>query len=430
MANEQEIADVLRRLIYHRRRLAALLLHMAIAGITADPKYPIEVEEIRTDIRHIKRALRTWGVAIKDHPNDTDSADLEREFGADHPGPRRSGVTPLGMRLPLSLRDVQVERISALRELMEQIPEMRDVVISCHAALRSASKHLYELHGYKSLHDSLHTIQRQCYEQIQGAAQKLFNDGSGGDQLEIYLSDLEGYINELQKIVDAYSFLRSITSWLPKFAAAYTTMCSCISPPDAERFDNALGQIGIVLRVFPSKLHQELKEAAQKMDLEVLLASMSDIRDRIIDLRVEDNVMRSFSDDVSQLRQLIVLVGNHGRWQAIDVDLDLIERNLNQVDERNVKYGDLVVLWDMIKERAEALCAASEENWAHFLRKQAELLEDAIGKRDTPGIARHIQTYRSRASRQFYNVDGQLKELCKKLDGPESMLAVMRGVLA
>jgi hypothetical protein len=418
MANQEEIRQLLDRLDYHRRRLAELLRQMAMVGVTADPKYHIEVEEIRTSIRVIKLSLRTWRVEVEDHPDDID---LEREVGSDHPA-RRRGVTPPGNRLAASLRDAQVDRITALRELMAQIPEMRDVIVSCHAALRSASKHLHELHGYKSLHDGLHTIQRQCYEQILAASRRLFTDGYVDDQLDTYMSDLEGFIDDLLKIVEKYIFLQEITSWLPRFVDAYTTMRAAITDLDAERFSDALSRISSILKVYPSQIHQKLSEAAHKMDLEVLIADMSDIRDKLTDLHTGDSVTRSFDDDISRLHQLMGLVGDHGRWQALDALLDLIERSKNR--------NDLVECWYTLKARAELLYATSEESSARFLRERAVLLEQAIGEGDTPSIARHIQTYRARASRQFYDVDKRLNELCKSLDSSDSMLAVMRGVLA
>lgn len=419
MKNEEDIAQLLERLAYHRRRLAELLRQMAITGITADPKYHIEVEIIRTDIRNIKLSLRNCGTEVENYPNDID---LEREVGSDQLSSRRQGITPSNHLLPSSLRDTQVDRIIALRTLMAQIPEMRDVVIACHAALRSASKHLHELHGYKSLHDSLHTIQRQCYDQIKAAARKFFADGYVDDQLDTYMSELEGFINDLQKIVDMYTFLQEIALWLPRFVDAFTTMCMAITDRNAECFDNALSRIDSILKVYPSQIHQKLSEAARKMDLEALIAGISDIRDKLADLHTDDRVTCSFDEDVSRLHQLRILIGNHGRWQAINALLNLIEHSQNR--------SELVECWYTLKARAESLFAASEESSARFLRERAALLEQAIGEHDTTGIAQHIQSYRARASRQFYEVDRRLNKLCESLDGSDSILALMRGVLA
>jgi hypothetical protein len=422
MITQKDITEWLRRLIYLRRRLAVLLEQKAISGFHIIPEKSIEIDEIRTHIRNTKQNLHKCGIKVSDHPDDIDNNGIELEFGADQAMVRRSGITPIGNPIPSPLRDVQVDRISALRYLMDQIPEMRDVVVSCHTALRSASKHLQELHGYKSLHDILHTIQRQCYDQIKTTSQKFFLNGEADDQLDKHINELRDFIYEIEEIINKYNHLEEITSWLPRINHACTIMYNSFINPNHEHFNQAFSQVGFIVKVYPSKIHQKLSESAHKMDVEILIAGMSNIYENLIKLRVDDNIINSFTNDIFQLNSLMELIDKHGRWQTIDADISLFEHSINQ--------DDFILLWDMIKERTESLYATSNEEWANFLRRRAMQLEQAINQHDQLSIARHIQSYRWQASRQFYNVDGQLKDLCQKLDGSEGMLNVMRGVLA
>src|SRR5262249_5775409 len=148
---------------------------------------------------------------------------------------------------------------------------------------------------------------------------------------------------------------------------------------------SALDQVGSILRIYPSQIHQKLSEAARKMDLGALIDGMNTICTMLADLYLDEDITRGFSDDVNELYRLIHLVGDHGRWQSVDALLDQIEHNLNQ--------NDFALLWDMLKAQAEPLCSTSSDSWARFLRERAVLLEQAIRDQDAPSVARHILSY-------------------------------------
>jgi hypothetical protein len=419
MPNEQDIRQHHERLDAHRRRLAQLLGQVAILGISADARYQIEIEDIRVKIHNEKQILREWGEYVEDHPDD---GDLVRMVGAAPPPARARRATPLGNRLPPSLRDTQLDRIGRLRELIEQIPEMRDAVVACHAGLRSVSDHMHELRGYKSLHDRLHTIQRQYYEQMRTAMRRIATDSDARDQLDTYISELEDIITELRGIVEKYAFLRETTLWLPRLSEIHAQIRAAFVAADVGRIESGLDQIGSILRVYPSRIHQRLSEAAGKMELARLIAGMRDIQDILTNMQPDQDIIGSLTDDLEGLSELTKLVNDHGIWQSVDALLDQIQNRLNQ--------SDLSLLWDMLKTQAASLYTTRSDSWARFLRERTALLEQALRDQDASGFERHLLSYHTRAATQFYTVDKQLNELCHNLNGSDSALAMMRGVLS
>ncbi|MBK9940621.1 MAG: hypothetical protein IPP13_03240 [Kouleothrix sp.] len=74
MPTQEEIQNQLSLLETHRRTLAVYLRQRAQMSVLAPPGVAHGIDEARKQIGRTKDALRQWGAAVDDHPDDTESA--------------------------------------------------------------------------------------------------------------------------------------------------------------------------------------------------------------------------------------------------------------------------------------------------------------------------------------------------------------------
>jgi hypothetical protein len=72
MPTQEEIQEQQSLLAAHRRTLAEYLRQRAQMSVLTPPGVAHGIDEARKQIGHTKEALRQWGVAVDDHPNDTE----------------------------------------------------------------------------------------------------------------------------------------------------------------------------------------------------------------------------------------------------------------------------------------------------------------------------------------------------------------------
>lgn len=70
MATPEDIEEQLKLLEAHRRTLRVYLQQQAQLSLLTPPGVINGIEDAREKIRHVKQALRNWGVVVEDHPSD------------------------------------------------------------------------------------------------------------------------------------------------------------------------------------------------------------------------------------------------------------------------------------------------------------------------------------------------------------------------
>jgi tetratricopeptide (TPR) repeat protein len=128
MADSEMIANQEALLVQHRRRLIVLLEQQARLGDYAPPHIRLDIEDAQRSIHEIKAQLRTWGIAVKDSPEDTaalahaaatNPLNLAQALLDQLPLDRLPVVAPLpnGSRMPLSRNPLFVGREADLKQL-------------------------------------------------------------------------------------------------------------------------------------------------------------------------------------------------------------------------------------------------------------------------------------------------------------------------
>src|SRR5215475_11600838 len=86
MPTQKEVAQQQQLLAQYRRNLSHYLFQLSQVGIAyASPGVLNGIDEARSNISRIKSVLRSWGVYVEDHPDDTDSSEPDTQNPIDNP---------------------------------------------------------------------------------------------------------------------------------------------------------------------------------------------------------------------------------------------------------------------------------------------------------------------------------------------------------
>ena len=187
------------------------------------------------------------------------------------------------------------------------------------------------------------------------------------------------------------------------------------------------GRLNRVLSTRPARVNALLIQAARTLRLPALVNALTRVSDSLKASDLDPEKLGALQTGVQMLgqiqTQLEALVGEHDRWQALDVELRQLESSIEK------DMSELEWLWPDLKPKAEPLYFALADDWAAALRKDAASLDEALTANSPPKIKRSFNSYRRRVGERFYRVDVNLKSVCETLrtvGGPlASVLKVM-----
>jgi len=114
MRSQEEIADQQELLAIHRRTLAQYLKQQAaLTGAFVPPGVVHGLREARDNIRRVKGILRSWGVAVEDHPDD-EATEATIELIQPAPPPPLPQPTPAAQPLEMSEGTIDPQSASPL----------------------------------------------------------------------------------------------------------------------------------------------------------------------------------------------------------------------------------------------------------------------------------------------------------------------------
>ena len=307
------------------------------------------------------------------------------------------------------------EGIDALIELMRNATVQKNVA-TFRAVFATSSTQIDVLGHYKDLHDSLHTLQFQCYNYIQEiarTARKRPEDSSIWENVYRYELTIENIVDDLNRFAREDQFGQALVASITGLIGNLRILFEAIRNCDAEQIETALRPIGKVLNILPPRINDRLEEAARAAHLPHLVAALTKVGENFSKFGIDSTRWDKFEKGVAALSDLntnlISQIESHSKWQEIDRELRPIEAGIAR------DASELESSWPDLKEMVGELCAKNEEPWAQALREDSQKLEEAISLNDPTKIRQYFQRYRSRVGNRFYQVDFALKELCGKL---------------
>jgi hypothetical protein len=305
------------------------------------------------------------------------------------------------------------EGLSALTDLVQRSPEVRQAVIGFRTDFQAASEQIDLLVDFKDLHDILHRLQFQCFNTVQQIAPRFPDDELAIDTLTDSQLTLEGLIDEVKKFGTRTSDARNETSWMQDMVDARAELQTAIDTSDPKVLKKTIGRLNRLLSIIPAKINGRLNNAARALRLPSLTQALSGMLGSIQTLELEADKKQQFETGVTGLvtlsQVLTTLIESHDRWQDVDVELRHIETI--------IEY-DLFVLedsWPGLKSKTTALCKDVVEEWAAAIQKEADGLEQMLAAQNPAKVKRSFRMFRRRASERFFRVDIDLKTVCGEL---------------
>jgi len=308
------------------------------------------------------------------------------------------------------------EGLRALIELMRN-PEVRDKVATFEAVFSDSSEQIELLGYYKDLHDILHTLQFNCYNYLMGivrAAKREPDELSIWENVLNYEMELrEKVVKKLQNLETGRSLVHAKQEWISRLIKDLDVVFVAINQNDAAGLELAMKPIRNVLAQRPVPINGKLAAAAEALRLSRLVDALTDVRKCLSGTAVNPESASKFEDGVQALdglkESLKLLISHHNEWQEVDVILRLVDGNMA------IDYSELEGFWPELKEKTERQLDGYEESWAALLAKEIAKLDQALVEKEPARIRQSFQSFRTRASYRFYEVDLALKELCEQL---------------
>jgi DNA-binding SARP family transcriptional activator len=304
------------------------------------------------------------------------------------------------------------EALLALVELM-QVPQARAVMMAFRADFEDATDHIDVLSSYKRLHDLLHALQFHCYNPIVQEAMRFPGDDVAADNLTDHELTLQRIINDLQEDTERAPFATTEGLWIRDLVKAREALREALEALNPKPLKRAIWLLNRVLAVQPSRINTRLNATARALRLPVLAETMARVRDNLASLDLNPHKLGQFGAGVEALARLshtlTVLVDEHDRWQAVELELQRIDGIMGQ------GTMELEMSWPDLKAMTEPLYGGRSDAWATSFKTGSEHLDSAIDGENTAQIRHCFRRYRRETSTRFHRVDVELNRLCEDL---------------
>jgi TIR domain len=334
----------------------------------------------------------------------------------------------------LAAAPVELVQLDAVNQSLRTVADLlragpvRDALLEFRVLFGAAVENIERLTALKDLHDQLHELQLQCYDQILGEAADLeAGSDTAVENLETHADTLDTILTRLRELQATPALGAMTLAWLPKLERAQQMLGPAIAAADPAQVRRAAAQIDRVLASEPAAIDALLNHAARDLQLAAIINAVDLACRRAEESKMEPGRLGELQQGLAALRQLEsnlqTLVSDHGSWQRADVDLRRVYTSLASDPD------ELIDSWPDLKAQFATL-AATDEPWALTLRQDQQHIEAAIGENDLTGMRRHFRHFRREAIKRFYQVDKRLKRQCDELRKAGEPLAAIVRVLA
>ena len=302
--------------------------------------------------------------------------------------------------------------LNALSDLLQD-PAIRNAATTFRADFQAARERIGTIAKLKELHDLLHNIEILCYRPIVREAKQFPEDDMAVDNLAVHHMALQNYIVRIRAVCQRIDHSISTAPWPLDLDNAEKTLDEAIATLDSQKLRQAIYQLRRVIANQPSRINTQLNQAARVLQLSSLIESMIAIQQKLTNAALDTEKVQHFSTGITALtdleNRLAALVVSHDYWQAIDMDLRLIENTLDH------HLMELEVAWPDLKVRVKPWFDERQDTWTTLFQQDSQQLDAAMMANDPAKIRKYFRRYRGRALERFYQVDVTLKRLCDEL---------------
>jgi hypothetical protein len=293
-------------------------------------------------------------------------------------------------------------------------PQIRARIVGIQGGLKAAYDQIGTVVGLKSLHDRLHDIQVNPYEQILNERPRLFDPTAAGNIARYARRVARELAPMRDHAARAYAGAGPI-DWIEALQGAAEALLRGVQESSFDAIDDGIWALNDVLGTAPSQVNTDLLDHVRRMDLRELFHSLLGVQARLEELRVPAEEARRFAAggrDLGRLdRDLDDLVSQHDSWQEADNWMRLIDNNWRG------NPRELDSAWPRLSARLAALLDAVPEPRRAEIRGATEQVADRLARKaDRESKLAAFRELRDVAIQWFCDLDQMLKDRCEELE--------------
>lgn len=319
-----------------------------------------------------------------------------------------------------------------LPKLLDRSPEARELLARSRNDVAVVQSHLNVLGSYKDLHDQLHHLQFRCYGPIAGLlwpnpyqAAPPALDAASLDTLRTCRLDLREVIAALRAITQRASFPPYDVSWLGLLEGVFEQLRQAISRQERSGLVRVKRELDRVLNTQPVKINERLRVTAENLNLGRVVSVLQQLRG-LLQAQLEPERVSTFAAGVEGLTRLNgrleALLQQHNGWQAAETELrNLIDSGFGETEADAAYFSER---WGGLEREIAALQGALQDGALDDeFRDCAQRIGDAVAAGAAAQVVRELEFCYRLMSRDFFQVDSNLKALCGELREADKPLA-------
>lgn len=309
------------------------------------------------------------------------------------------------------------DRLRALSSLVST-GVLREAALRYRVGFEEIADRTRRVYALKAVHDQLDHLQRHCYDEIirrmslVAPATEVLDDATL-EAFRAYAITLEEITEQLHQSEKEPVFANAGLGFVPAMDSALESLLECCETGRLDAVNNATRLLSKVLAVHPGRIDARLSEAACQAQLSRVIEAISLMYKEAETMAAGAAVVGELQKALNDLEELDdnvqELVRTHALWQALDLDLRLIDSNINPND-----VSELTNVWPQLKQRVTVLSAAVP-SIVQRSDNLATSVDTALAAKDTRLIISKFRNYKSRAGTRFTALDTNLKQQCEEL---------------
>jgi hypothetical protein len=292
-------------------------------------------------------------------------------------------------------------------------PQIRAKIVGIRGHLGAAYDEIGAVVGLKALHDRLHDIQVNPYEQILNERPRLFDPTATGN-IARYARRVAREVPPMRDDAGrAYPGAGPI-DWIEALQGGTEALLRGVQESSFDAIDDGIWALNDVLSTAPSRINTDLLDHVRRMDLRELFRALLGVQARLEELRVPAEEARRFAAggrDLGRLdRDLDDLMSQHDGWQEADNWMRLIDNNWRG------NPRELDSAWPRLSARLAGLLEAVPEPRSGEIRGATEQVADRLATRaDREAKLAAFRDLRDVAIQWFYELDQMLRDRSEEL---------------
>ena len=306
-------------------------------------------------------------------------------------------------------------------EQSKHLPPAQQFLDDNNDVLQSVLEQIVSLQNYKKLHDSLSEL-RDSFR-VLAPLIHLMNDNhqTGGNKIGIVIiNHVSTLISTIDRVAnpELKEFATKVgIRWLKYLGEARSYLKKWSENLDQRMLDKAIERISTVLSIAPRDMNEQIRQTAQRIELNTLAHGVNTLRRRMQDgyNSNEDGnpnlvLLEKCAKALFRLNEIKRrLVKEHNQWQKVYDQLQFVESGAG------ISVQNLKLIWPELREDVTVLCQNSQEWWAQSMIETARELSGAINSESQSIISMTFGKLNSDVSKRFTKFDQQLLSFCEIL---------------